>query len=188
MVYKMSNPDAPATRKQLWALFCITKRDWRDMGLTKKRASEIISKHNKNAGYTVKNTNTWAAHILKAAEIEGMNALRAAEPTPMVVAGGDRRYMVPDGVCGFAWVVVKAVGKGRSFINALKKVHLATSDRNARHPKGGSYAFRPHYRGGFAYWVHQGDQSMERKIAFSHAFAEKLRANGIECHTGSRMD
>lgn len=40
----ISNPDEPATKKQLWALFCMTKKDHRDEGLTKGQASELISK------------------------------------------------------------------------------------------------------------------------------------------------
>lgn len=40
----ISNPDEPATKKQLWALFCMTKKDHRSEGLTKGQASELISK------------------------------------------------------------------------------------------------------------------------------------------------
>ena len=41
----LKSPDAPATRKQLWALFCATKRDHRNDGLTMQEASDLISKY-----------------------------------------------------------------------------------------------------------------------------------------------
>ena len=41
----INNPDEPASKKQLWALFCITKQDWRDKNLTKGEASELIQKY-----------------------------------------------------------------------------------------------------------------------------------------------
>lgn len=41
----INNPDEPASKKQLWALFCITKQDWRGKNLTKGEASELIQKY-----------------------------------------------------------------------------------------------------------------------------------------------
>ena len=40
----MSNPEGPATSRQLWALHCITKRDTRGWALTKAQASELIDR------------------------------------------------------------------------------------------------------------------------------------------------
>lgn len=38
----INNPDEPATSRQLWALFCMTKKDYRGKGLTKQQASDLI--------------------------------------------------------------------------------------------------------------------------------------------------
>jgi hypothetical protein len=38
----INNPDDPATSRQLWALFCMTKKDYRGKGLTKQQASDLI--------------------------------------------------------------------------------------------------------------------------------------------------
>lgn len=38
----VSNPDAPATKRQLFALHCITQRDTRSWEMTKGQASELI--------------------------------------------------------------------------------------------------------------------------------------------------
>jgi len=41
-----------ATQKQLWALYCITKKDWRQSGVSFDEASKLISEHNKVKGLT----------------------------------------------------------------------------------------------------------------------------------------
>lgn len=43
----MLNPDEPATKKQLWALHCITKLDTRDWIMTKAEASNLIGRAKK---------------------------------------------------------------------------------------------------------------------------------------------
>lgn len=45
---EINNPDEPATKKQLWALFCITRQDYRNKGLTKGEASELLQKLSNN--------------------------------------------------------------------------------------------------------------------------------------------
>ena len=42
----ISNTNRPATKKQLWALFCITKKDHRNMGLTIESASAMLKELN----------------------------------------------------------------------------------------------------------------------------------------------
>jgi hypothetical protein len=109
----------------------------------------------------------------------GMAAGNAAAPVPMVVAQADifgkplpdaKRYFVPDGVCGFAWVVVRP---GNSpFANWGKKAKLLS----------------PNYGGGVKYWVGEFGQSMQRKEAFADAFAAVLSEAGINAYANSRMD
>lgn len=41
-----TNANKAATRKQLWALYCITKKDYRNENLTMQQASELIEKFN----------------------------------------------------------------------------------------------------------------------------------------------
>jgi len=48
----MTNASGPATSRQLWALFCATKEDHRDKGLSKQEASDILNDHNKRTGYS----------------------------------------------------------------------------------------------------------------------------------------
>lgn len=127
-------------------------------------------------------------HAVKA----GKEAMGKCTPTPMIVSQHqnmlddnspvEKEYYVPQGVCGFAWVNVKAKGKGLTFINALKKEGLAT--KKLTHAP-----FRKdHYYGGYTHWVREGGQSYEIKCAYAYAFAEVLHEAGLPCHAMSRLD
>ncbi len=41
------NPDGPATKRQLYALYCIYKKDYRNTNLSKGQADKMIKEHNK---------------------------------------------------------------------------------------------------------------------------------------------
>ena len=110
----------------------------------------------------------------------GMDAGSSSVPTPMVVQQHSnvmndnspvvQQWNVPDGVCGFAWVVVRPANS--PFANWLKKNNLA----------------RAHYRGGVSVWVGEFNQSMTRKEAYAAAFAQVLHKAGLNAHSDSRMD
>lgn len=75
-----------------------------------------------------------------------------------------------DGLCGFAWVRFPGTS---AFARALKKEGLA----------------RPSYPSGFQVWVRDFDQSLERKTAYAHAYAEILREGGVKnVYAQSRVD
>ncbi len=179
----------PATKRQLWALYCITKKDHRDSGLTLDQASKLIAEANVNRASKLE-----SVEILNQAYKAGEKAYEDCVPTPMIVqqyqdmlndnSPVEKSYHVPEGVCGFAWVNLKCKGKGFTFINDLKKEGLATSDHNSFN--GEPFKIDSYY-GGYTYWV-SGSQSMERKIAFASAFAKVLTDAGINCHAYSRMD
>lgn len=44
------NAERPASKKQLWALYCLTKKDYRNEGLTMLDASKLIAQLNENKG------------------------------------------------------------------------------------------------------------------------------------------
>lgn len=121
------------------------------------------------------------ADLFKMAHEAGMIAGEAARPMPMhVVEHANpfddnsaivRRYApVMDGICGFAWINIRPA-RG-AFVNWLK-----SQDKGH---KG--------YHGGYDVWVGAFGQSLERKQAYAHAFAEILRENGIKAFAYSRMD
>lgn len=121
------------------------------------------------------------ARIYKEAHEAGLAAGAACVPTPMVVGtpttplGNDidftkKTYVVPTGVCGFAWINISPA-RG-AFVNYLKSI-------NAGH-KG--------YYGGYEVWVRAFGQSYEQKVAYAHAFAEVCKIYGINAYGSGRLD
>lgn len=112
------------------------------------------------------------------AHAAGMAAGQEHTPRPMNVVRQDpvtgqviERYApVLDGVCGFAWITIRP---GNCAAAKYAKAHLQASIA---------------YGGGMQIWVHQFNQSMERKERYANAFADVLREAGIRAWSGSRMD
>lgn len=116
---------------------------------------------------------------LKAHEA-GMAAVSGAKVVPMVVQQHAsmvddssrvvKEWFVEDGVCGFAWV----------------NVHPGTSKfaRWMKEAKGCSKG----YPGGMQFWIHEFNQSMQKKEVYAHAFAKVLQEAGIKAYAGSRLD
>ena len=128
----------------------------------------------------MKLTPAMHAIIWSEASAAGNAALAAATPSPMVVEQHAsvlddaspvvQRYVVEGGVCGFAWVHISP--GTHSFARWAKKLGIGHKA----------------YYGGLDLWVHEGGQSMERKMAWASAAATVLKAYGIPASTGSRMD
>ena len=125
-------------------------------------------------------TKTDYAALYEAAEAAGREAADAAVPTPMIVGEpttplgntldySKPTYFVADGLCGFAWIKFKG---NTAFGRWAKKQGYAT----------------PAYNGGLQVRVAGFNQSVTRKEAYAHAFAETLRAAGIEAYAESRLD
>lgn len=111
----------------------------------------------------------------------GMKAAEAHTPTPMRVIQRQnpldphspiaRDYgTVNEGVCGFAWVVIRPATT--SFARWLKAQRIG---RNG-------------YGGGVHIWVSQFGQSMERKEKYAAAYAEVMREAGFNAIHDSRLD
>lgn len=151
------------------------------------------------------------AEAVRQADQAGRQAVAGTTPTPMLVGtpknmmasltGGDDGgfdetqpvYYVADGVCGFAWVNVKAdATEGRKFLNWLKGSVKSSSparqvlaDAPVGEPRADSY-----YKG-VSVWVSGYGQSMQRKEAYGQAFARVLNEAGIDglkSYCMSRMD
>lgn len=111
--------------------------------------------------------------IFRAATEAGNAAAKACVPTPMVVSEtypGDKQWYVPDGVCGFAWVIIRP---GNSSAAIYAKKH---------------YRAQKAYHGGMQIWCPLGTQSYEIKTAWADAFAKVLQDNGIKAYSGGRLD
>jgi hypothetical protein len=196
----MNNPNDKATNGQTFAIFCIARFDVRNSNLTKAQAGSLIDRlktgdrdaaiaeiaalpNAVKKGEPAKPKEDWKA-LYNAAHNAGMVAANKTIPEPMVVNTHESppvlghtpivaQTVVMSGVCGFAYVNVRPANGG--FAKWLVDNKLAR--------KGGAYG-----GSGVSIWVHQFNQSMELKEAYAHAFAETVRAKGIDAYAGSRMD
>lgn len=120
--------------------------------------------------------------IYDEADLAGKEAANAKTPTPMVVTNRTNpldtesvkhehlvAWVVPGGVCGFAWIKFKG---NTAWAKWTKKQGLCGES----------------YPSGRQIWVHYYSQSMELKEAYASAFAKVLQKHGIEAYAGSRMD
>ena len=84
---------------------------------------------------------------------------------------GGQSWFIPDGPCGFAWVVVRpATGR---FARWLKSEDI------------GRYGS---YERGIVIWISQYNQSVQKKSIHARKLAETLRSFGINAHAYDRMD
>ena len=112
----INNPDEPASKKQLWALFCITKKDWRDKNLTKGEASELIQKY--SGERTTQNKEALSTNSIKKDIIQnlkpkldkqmakafGMQSVVGDADLEGNLIPGRKRYKFFGSGCGWAWV------------------------------------------------------------------------------------
>ena len=115
---------------------------------------------------------------LKAHEA-GVRAVERATVVPMVVQQRAdpindsspvvQQYMVPDGVCGFAWVKFK----GNTAWGRYAKKNLKA---------------RPAYPTGLQINISAYNQSMQKKEAYATAYAAVLREAGVDAWADSRLD
>jgi len=130
-----------------------------------------------NPTFTTREAQRIFAHAHRA----GIEAGNAVDPMPMVVGtpttflGNDidyskKTYYVPEGMCGFAWVVIRPANS--SIARHAAKLGIGSSA----------------YGGGMEISVHDHGQSYERKQKHASAYAAVLREYGIEASPHSRLD
>lgn len=108
--------DEPASSRQLWALFCIYKKDFRNQGLTKGEASELIKKGSSER--TTQNKEALSTNSIKKDIIQnlkpkldkqmakafGMQSVVGDADLEGNLIPGRKRYKFFGSGCGWAWV------------------------------------------------------------------------------------
>ena len=118
--------------------------------------------------------------LYEEAHSAGMSAGGSHVPQPMVVeqhenpiddnSPVEKRWYVPEGLCGFAWINVRP--------GTCAFARWAVREKLARKA----------YGGGIEFWVSEFNQSVEKKEKYARAFAEVLRKHGVTAYPGSRLD
>lgn len=118
--------------------------------------------------------------LFRRAYAEGLEAGKAAIPTPMTVVEPSNvmdpnspprnQWFVSEGPCGFAEVIVYP--GTCSFARWLTKNNLGS----------------PAYKGGVSIWISAHNQSVARKEAHAYKMAEIFKEAGIKCYASSRLD
>lgn len=107
--------------------------------------------------------------LYEMAREEGLKAGREKHVEPVYLTDGVRKYVLEDGLCGFA------------------SIHFLGNTSFGRWAKNMGYA-RKHYEKGLCIFVSEFNQSYERKVAYASAFVKVLRENGIESWITERLD
>lgn len=118
-------------------------------------------------------------NLFNVAYAAGQEAAEAMTPRPMSLVNADIRgnplpnspvYHCNEGMCGFAWVVVRPATS--AFAKWMVKNKLA----------------RTGYTGGLHIWISDYNQSYERKLAHARAMAKVISDAGFEAYPDSRLD
>jgi len=105
----MSTNNLPATKKQLYALWCITKEDYRNKGLTISEASELISKYKQTQSNSKKDINyeedIYNYLVSQHEDIYNVFTKEIGIGSELVDEfNSTNRYILLGSGCGFTWV------------------------------------------------------------------------------------
>jgi hypothetical protein len=176
-----------ASKGQTFKIFCECGVDVRKYNLTADEAEQIIFVLMQGGQFTLSDgvilqgkVKVDYKAIYEQAIQAGNEAGNAVNPTPMVVQQHRdmlddnspvvKSYHVSEGVCGFAWVNVKA---NTGFGKWLKKRGICKETA---------------YHGGYNLWCSGFGQSYDRKCAWASAVSQVLNDNGIKAYYQSRLD
>lgn len=193
-----------ATKKQLYALYCIYKQDFRNQDLTREEASALISQANNSPGSVLEKENKSASYkkstkpvetnwvsIYQEAKEYASESIKTVKPTPMIVSQhsnplNDRspvikEYYVESGICGNAFLRIPFDNTtNRKFVNALKKAEIIKERTRGEVWK--------HEESGYMLYSKARTQSYEINTAWCNAVGSYLDKHGISTYVESRLD
>jgi hypothetical protein len=199
----MSNP---ASKPQTWAIFCATKLDVRNLGLTYDEASSFLDRFNNGEAEQVvaelrakgatgagngKPKSSAAEHRALFERAVAAAEIAAAETTPTPMLVGDPKNMMAslmgdDGGFREDRPIYKVASGACGY--AWVNVKPGTSSFAKWLVKNG-HGYSDSYYGGVSVQMRQGGQSYEIKCAAASAFAKVLRDAGMDrCYSYNRLD
>jgi len=129
-----NDPNAPATKRQTWALFCATKKDYRDAGLTYQQASDMLSELNKDRQPVAKkSTKSLEERLLDYLKdnservfkifMDALGMQSVVQVDTSILPDDGKRYLFFGFGCGFAWLKYdKRSGMAKLVDSAFSKV------------------------------------------------------------------
>ena len=109
--------------------------------------------------------------LVTTAHDAGMAAGNESAVQMLTVRNNDTsKVYEPFPICGFAWVHLRPATT--AFARWIKKQGI-----------GG-----PAYGGGSQIWIHEFNQSYDRKLAYAHAYASVLKEAGFNAYGCGRLD
>lgn len=121
----------PASPRQLWALYCITKNDYRDKNLSKDEAARLISEMgNPNYKKKSKGKTTIKDELLDYIKDnfddifgEASKSLKLRSTVTMTCDGKEKNYAFIGYGCGFTWLTYDKRSKiGKEIEQAAKEI------------------------------------------------------------------
>lgn len=104
--FTIKHPDAPATPKQLYALFLATGEDHRNKGLTKQQASDLL-KDVAIPRPTSKTCNEIYEYLISQWDTiyqKFLDEIGIKDTVRLNLGGDERQYIFLGSGCGYAWV------------------------------------------------------------------------------------
>jgi len=196
-----------ATKRQLWALYTLTGKDYRDSGITKEEARSLISELKKEKQKELEKFKNLIERATLAANIAADDRLEELErqgPRYAVIdcdpiTGKEK----PDGahidpetgkqkpgwqmldLCGGGWVRLSYKGKNRKFINALKRI--GKGDGSGSWWDGDGWSLQKMNKGfGLSFRIMRQEVSVHQ--AALEAAEKVLTEAGIDCWTFTYLD
>lgn len=139
---EIMNPTAPATKKQLWALFCLTKKDYRDTKLTRKEASDLLASVKEGVTKSKTPKTKSALDRLEAELIDyfttdicprvvadlknSCGCVSVVEDDPLFGARSGKKFAMV-GVCSVSWITYDKRSKVAKNIEELWRKHKYTT-------------------------------------------------------------
>jgi len=180
-----------ATKRQLWALYCITKKDWRGENLTFEKASEMLSELTRESR---EKENKVLSAIINGRKkgIEAMKEFREPDAIIYETEGLSERpkegrkayYEKSFSGCGWCYLLTW----DRELVRILKRI--AKKDKEEEEWRHKEFTLQKNYQSGWKIKCAEcySNGHIERLKAYYKGIKEELEKLGYEVFVHVRLD
>ncbi len=184
-----------ASKRQLWALFCINKKDYRNENLTFEQASKMIAEANDNKPHVAKVKKSSIKDIILSQEsiqkltdclIAQMGIQSIVMTDTSLLPDDGKRFLFFGGGCGFSYIRYDKRSKKAGAIIDEAKALKQTVDAKVRENLGKN-VLDYLIKAGNPCQAHQF-QNLAYADCFNSIITGYLNEQGIKCYIDSRLD